>query len=46
MTCDECNRPIDPNDSAPTCGAHLIHPECRAFFACRWCDEEWKDANR
>jgi hypothetical protein len=40
MTCDECNRAVDPEFAAPSCGAHLLHVECAHHFRCRWCSIE------
>lgn len=45
-TCDECAEPIYETDLAPSCGAHRLHLGCRGHFDCRWCDEEWAEANR
>lgn len=44
-SCDECGNDIDPTDLAPSCGAHRLHLDCRSHFDCRWCDEEWMEAN-
>lgn len=42
--CDECAEPVHDDDAAPSCGAHVLHLECRAWFTCRACDEEWQEA--
>lgn len=46
VVCDECAEPIDETDLAPSCGAHRLHLGCRGHFDCRYCDEEWSEANR
>jgi hypothetical protein len=44
--CDECGRLVDPEDTAPSCGAHVLHIECAPWFRCQQCaQEQWIDAN-
>jgi hypothetical protein len=44
--CDECGELIDTLELAPSCGAHRLHLGCRGHFDCRYCNEEWADANQ
>jgi hypothetical protein len=41
--CDECGRLVGVDETAPSCGAHVIHIECADWFRCKWCAEEQTD---
>lgn len=37
--CDDCARPVDPDDAAPSCASHDLHVGCAVSFRCRGCDD-------
>lgn len=46
-TCNECCEPVAADDTAPSCGTHIIHIGCAAVFPCRECwltqrDVDWR----
>ena len=46
--CDDCNRPTDPNDAAPSCGSHVLCVSCYTTgdFRCRECLRVWSEVER
>jgi hypothetical protein len=42
-TCDDCARPVRPEDAAPTCASHDLHIGCSVAFSCRGCLEALRE---
>jgi hypothetical protein len=45
LDCNDCGRDVDPNDAAPSCGAHALCTSCwtTGGFRCRECLRVWAE---